>query len=819
MDKKPETYINRNITTEVKESFLDYAMSVIISRALPDVRDGLKPVHRRIIYAMHTQGMYAKTPHKKSARIVGEVIGKYHPHGDSAVYESMVRMAQTFNFRYPLIDGHGNFGSIDGDSAAAMRYTEARMSKITGELLKDIRKNTVDYQKNYDENEEEPVVLPAKFPNLLVNGTTGIAVGMATNIPPHNLGEIIDATVLLIDSPEATIEDLMIFVKAPDFPTGGLILGTEGVNNAYRTGRGSVLIRSKTRIIETKGKEKIIIEEIPFQVNKSKLIEKIADLARSKEVEGITDLRDESNKDGIRIVIEVSRNHQANVILNHLFKKTPLQSSFGMNMISLVDNEPKMLTLKSALEYYIKHQYDVLVRQVTFDLNKAKEREHIIAGLIIALKNIDRVIQIIRGSQTTAQAKEALEKEFKLTQIQCDAILEMRLQRLTGLEREKLEAEHLELLTQIEELNGILASREIQSDIIKKDLIEIKEKYSDERRSQIQEFYSDLDEESLIQQEKIVVTLTRNGYVKRSNVDTYKLQKRGGVGVKGAVINEDDQNKAVIYTDTHSDLLCFTNQGRVYKMRAHKIPVGSRVAKGIPLLNIINIQEDEEITNIVPINISATTANSLAFVTKNGLYKKTPIESYARVQKNGLKAIKLREGDSLINVFEISEEDEVFITASNGRSVRFENSQTRELSRNSSGVKAITLEEGDQVIGGFKVTPTDNLLVISENGYGKITPISEFRITKRGARGIQTMKITEKTGNIKAVKAIELDENQELIVTTERGMVVRTPIKDINVISRVTQGVKIVNLKENNKVTSIEVIVPEEEVETEETTN
>jgi DNA gyrase subunit A len=813
MDKKPETYINKNITTEVKESFLDYAMSVIISRALPDVRDGLKPVHRRIIYAMHTQGMYAKTPHKKSARIVGEVIGKYHPHGDSAVYESMVRMAQTFNFRYPLIDGHGNFGSIDGDSAAAMRYTEARMSKITGELLKDIRKNTVDYQKNYDENEEEPVVLPAKFPNLLVNGTTGIAVGMATNIPPHNLGEIIDATTLLIENPEATIEDLMFFVKAPDFPTGGLILGTEGITKAYHTGRGSVLIRSKTRIIENKNKEKIIVEEIPFQVNKAKLIEKIADLAKTKEVEGITDLRDESNKDGIRIVIEISRNHQANVILNHLFKKTSLQSSFGMNMISLVDNEPKMLTLKSALEYYIKHQYNVLVRQVKYDLNKAEEREHIIAGLIIALKNIDRVIQIIRGSKTTSEAKDKLQSEFKLSVIQADAILEMRLQRLTGLEREKLESEHLELLNQINELNKILKSKNIQSDIIKNDLIEIKHKYSDNRRSQIEEFYSDLDEESLIQQEKIVVTLTKNGYVKRNNVDTYKLQKRGGVGVKGAVINEDDQNKAVIYTDTHSDLLCFTNQGRVYKIRAHKIPVGSRIAKGIPLINILNIHENEEITNIVPINISKTNAKSLAFVTEKGLYKKTSIENYLRVQKNGLKAIKLKENDSLINVFEVSDQDEIFITASNGKSVRFKNSETRELSRNSSGVKAIKIPEGQKVIGGFKVTENDNLLVISENGYGKITPILEFRITKRGASGIQTMKITEKTGNIRSVKAIDLIDNQELIVTTEKGMVVRTPIKDINIISRITQGVKIVNLKDNNKVTSIEVIVPEEENE------
>jgi DNA gyrase subunit A len=807
-----------NISQEMKTSFLDYAMSVIVSRALPDVRDGLKPVHRRILYAMHDLGMHSDKPYKKSARIVGDVIGKYHPHGDSAVYETMVRMAQDFNYRYMLVDGHGNFGSVDGDSAAAMRYTESRMSKISMELLRDINKDTIDYQDNYDGEEREPVVLPARFPNLLVNGTTGIAVGMATNIPPHQLGEVIDGVLAISKDPEITTQELMEIIPGPDFPTGGLILGRSGIRKAYETGRGSITIRAKV-VIEQKanGKEVIIVNEIPYQVNKAKLIEKIAELAREKKIDGITDLRDESDRKGMRIVIEVRKDANANVLLNNLYKQTALQTSFGINTLALVNGQPKVLNLKQCLVYYLDHQKVVIRRRTEFELRKAEARAHILDGLRIALDHLDAVISLIRASQTTDIAREGLMTTFQLSEKQAQAILDMRLQRLTGLEREKIEEEYQNLVKLIAELKEILANEEKVLEIIREELTEIKERFNDNRRTEIVTGgLENIEDEDLIPVENIVISLTHNGYIKRLPVSTYRAQKRGGRGIQGMGTNEDDFVEHLVTTSTHDTILFFTNKGKVYRSKGYEIPEFSRTAKGIPIINLLEVDKGEWVNAIIPVS-EFVDDWFLFFTTKEGISKRSPLTSFANIRNNGLIALNLREEDELISVRLTDGSKEIIIGTKNGLLIRFPETDVRSMGRTATGVKGINIDASDEVVGMEVLEENTEILIVTKNGYGKRTPAEEYRIQGRGGKGIKTCNITDKNGNLVAMKAVTGEEDVMLITTG--GVLIRMAVSDISTMGRNTQGVRLIRLNESEEEFVATVAMVEKEEEKEEEVN
>lgn len=801
-----------NISQEMRSSFLDYAMSVIVARALPDVRDGLKPVHRRILYAMHDLGMHSDKAYKKSARIVGEVIGKYHPHGDSAVYDTMVRMAQDFNYRYMLVDGHGNFGSVDGDAAAAMRYTEARMSKISMELLRDINKDTIDYQDNYDGSEREPVVMPARFPNLLVNGTSGIAVGMATNIPPHQLGEVIDGVLAISRDPDLTIQELMEIITGPDFPTAGLILGRSGIRKAYETGRGSITLRAKVEIEQkANGKEVIIVRELPYQVNKAKLVEKIAELVRDKKIDGITDLRDESDRKGMRMVIEVRKDANANVLLNNLYKQTALQTSFGINLLALVDGQPKVLNLKQCLKYYLDHQVVVIRRRTEFELKKAEARAHILEGLRIALDNLDAVISLIRSSRTTDIAREGLMTQFNLSEKQAQAILDMRLQRLTGLEREKIEEEFQNLMQLIAELKAILADEEKVLEIIREELNEIKERFNDERRTEIVSGGLEMiEDEDLIPRENIVITLTHNGYVKRLPVSTYRAQRRGGRGIQGMGTNEDDFVEHLITTSTHDTILFFTNKGKVYRSKGYEIPEFSRTAKGIPIINLLEIEKGEWVNAIIPVE-EFVDDWFLFFTTKEGISKRSPLSSFANIRNNGLIALNLREGDELISVRMTDGSKEMIIGTKNGLLIRFPETDVRSMGRTATGVKGITLSDEDEVVGMEVLEESAEILVVTKNGYGKRTPSEEYRRQGRGGKGIKTCNITDKNGDLVTMKVVTGEE--DLMLITTGGVLIRIPVSSISMTGRNTQGVKLISLNkaENEYVATVAKVDKEEE--------
>ncbi|MDS0527941.1 DNA gyrase subunit A [Clostridium sp. SHJSY1] len=789
-----------DINQEMKRCYIDYAMSVIVGRALPDVRDGLKPVHRRILYSLQELGLYPDKGYRKCARIVGDVLGKYHPHGDSSVYDALVRLAQDFSMRYMLVDGHGNFGSVDGDSAAAMRYTEAKMNKIAIEMLRDINKNTVDFVPNFDGEEEEPSVLPSRFPNLLVNGSSGIAVGMATNIPPHNLGEIIDGTVMLIDDPETSVLELMSVIKGPDFPTGATIMGKAGIRAAYETGRGKVVVRAKAEIEEENSRHKIIVTEIPYQVNKAKLIESIADLVKDKKIVGISDLRDESDRDGMRIVIELKRDANPNVTLNLLYKHTKMQDTFGVIMLALVDNAPQVLNLKQVLSHYITFQKEVITRRTIFELNKAEARAHILEGLKIALDNIDEVINIIRSSSTSELAKNTLMERFSLSDKQATAILEMRLRRLTGLERDKIDAEYEELMKQIEYLNSILGSEEKLLGVIKDELLEIKAKYNDERRSKIEKVVNEIDIEDLIQEEEVVITLTNNGYIKRISADTYSAQRRGGKGIQAMTTKEDDFVEQVIITSTHSDILFFTNRGRVYKLRAYEIPEAGRSAKGTNIINLIAIEPNERIEAALAVRDN-NKEGFLFMGTKQGIVKKTPLEDFKNLRKNGLIAIFLRDGDELLKVKITRGDAKIVMVTQNGYAVKFNEADVRAMGRTASGVKAINLKGDDIAVCMDIAVDEEELLVISENGFGKRTPISEYKVQNRGGVGLITYKISEKTG--KVVGATMCKEDDELMLINTSGVAIRINVKDISVTSRSTMGVRLMRTSEDEKVVAI----------------
>lgn len=807
-DKLAKTTIKEQpIVSELKNSFMDYAMSIIVSRALPDVRDGFKPVHRRILYAAYDLGMTHDKPYKKSARLVGEVIGKYHPHGDNAAYETMVRMAQDFSLRYTLVDGHGNFGSIDGDSAAAMRYTEARLSKISSELLKFIDKETVEFVDNYDGSEQEPSVLPAIFPNLLANGTSGIAVGMATNMPPHNLTEICNAAKAVAKNPDISLDEIMEYIKGPDFPTGAEILGEVGIRNYFETGRGSITIRSKYEIEELdNGKSQIIVTEIPYQVNKATLISKIADLVDEKVIDGITDLRDESSRDGIRVVIELRRDIIPEVLLNKLFKTTSLQVNFGVNNLALVNGEPKILNLRELIGEYLNHQYDVLNKRYTYDLRKAEERAHILEGLVVAVDNIDRTVQIIRNSKTDEEAQNTLMSEFKLTEIQAKHILDMKLRQLTGLQIEKLKNELEQLRITINDYKDILANKDRQTTIICDQLDELINKYGDERKTEILYGVSgSIDDEALIPVQDVVITMSKRGYLKRLPIDTYKTQHRGGVGVQGLKVNEDDDVEKMIVTTTHTDLLFFTQVGKVYRIRAHEVPPGSRQSKGIPALNIINIEKGEEILSMLPIDSYEN--GFLLFITKNGLAKRTDLSEFESIRCNGKIAINLRDNDSLFAVHKTGGNSEVFIGANNGKLVRFNESLVRDMGRTATGVKAISLEEKEFVVGSGTSEEGSFVLSIGEKGVGKLTPSSDYRLTNRGAKGVTTLKVNEKTGKLASIKIVNGDE--ELLMITTSGKVIRTMISQINTISRNTSGVKLMNVEDKEKIQSVAIFKAE----------
>jgi DNA gyrase subunit A len=799
-----------SISQEMKSSFLDYAMSVIVSRALPDVRDGLKPVHRRILYAMHDLGITADKPYKKSARIVGEVIGKYHPHGDSAVYDTMVRMAQDFNYRYMLVDGHGNFGSVDGDAAAAMRYTEARMSKISMELLRDINKDTIDFQDNYDGQEKEPIVLPSRFPNLLVNGSAGIAVGMATNIPPHQLGEVIDAVLALSKDPDITVAELMEIIPGPDFPTAGQIIGRSGIRKAYETGRGSITIRAKVEIEEkSNGKQTIIVRELPYQVNKAKLIEKIAELVRDKKIDGITDLRDESDRNGMRIVIEVRKDANANVLLNNLYKQTALQTSFGINMLALVDGQPKVLNLKQCLQHYLDHQKVVIRRRTAYELRKAEARAHILEGLRIALDHLDEVINLIRNSQTTEIARDGLMERFSLSEKQAQAILDMRLQRLTGLEREKIEEEYQNLVKLIAELKAILADEEKVLEIIRKELLEIKERFNDERRTEIVAGgVESIDDEDLIPRENIVITLTHNGYIKRLPLSTYRAQKRGGRGVQGMGTNEDDFVEHLLTTSTHDTILFFTNKGKVYRKKGYEIPEFGRTAKGIPIINLLEIDKGEWINAMIPVQ-EFVDDWYLFFATKEGICKRSPLSSFAHIRNSGLIALNLREGDELISVKLTDGTKNVIIGTKNGLLIRFPETDVRSMGRTATGVKGITLETDDEVVGMDILEDHMDVLIVTKNGYGKRTPASEYRVQSRGGKGLKTCNITEKNGSLVAVKAVT--DEEDIMIITAGGVLIRVAVSEISQMGRNTQGVKLIRLDENEYVATVARVQKDEE--------
>ena len=795
-----------DLKKKMEDSYIDYAMSVIAARALPDVRDGLKPVQRRVLYSMIELNNGPDKPHRKSARIVGDTMGKYHPHGDSSIYGALVNMAQEWSTRYPLVDGHGNFGSVDGDGAAAMRYTEARLSKISMELLADINKDTVDFAPNFDDTEKEPTVLPSRYPNLLVNGTSGIAVGMATNIPPHNLREVISAVVKIIDNQvqenrKTEIEEVLELVKAPDFPTGGVILGTRGAEEAYRTGRGKVRVRAVTNI-ETleNGKSRIIVTELPYMVNKANLILKIADLVKLKKIDGITDLRDETNREGMRIVIELRKDANANIILNQLYKHTQLQDSFGIIMLALVNQEPKVMNLLDMLGYYLEHQKDVVTRRTKYDLNKAEERDHILQGLLIALDNIDEVIQIIRSSQTTQIAKERLMERFALTEVQSQAIVDMRLRALTGLEREKLENEHKELLAKIAELKAILADEKLLLGVIKEEILMISEKFGDDRRSKIGYDVYDINMEDLIPRDNTIIAMTSLGYVKRMTVDNFKAQHRGGKGIKGMQTIEEDYIEDLLMTTTHHYLMFFTNYGRVYRLKAYEIPEAGRTARGMAIINLLQLNPGEKISAMIPIKDYEENKN-LFMVTKKGIVKKTSIMEYSNVRKKGLAAINLREDDELIEVKSTDAETEIFLVTKQGMCIRFKETDVRATGRSSMGVIGMNLSDGDEIIGMQLDHQGDSLLIVSENGLGKRTYLDEFTVQHRGGKGVKCYKITEKTGQVVGVKAVN-DDHEIMMITTE-GVIIQLRMEDISTLGRITSGVKMMNLEEDVKVAKI----------------
>ena len=803
--------IDVNLTSEMKTSFIDYAMSVIVSRALPDVRDGLKPVQRRILYGMNELGVTPDKPHKKSARITGDVMGKYHPHGDSSIYEAMVRMAQWWSYRYMLVDGHGNFGSMDGDGAAAQRYTEARMSKIALEMLRDLNKNTVDFQDNYDGSEREPIVLPSRIPNLLVNGATGIAVGMATNIPPHNLAETIDAVKLMMDNPEVTTRELMEVLPGPDFPTGGLVMGKSGIHRAYETGKGSIVLRSRTEIETTKsGRERIVVTEFPYMVNKTKVHEHIVRLAQEKRIEGITAVRDESSREGVRFIIEVRRDASANVILNNLFKLTQLQTNFSFNMLAIEKGVPKILSLRQILADYIAHQQEVVVRRTQFDKDKAEARAHILEGLLIALDHLDEVITIIRNSQTDAEAQAELMARFELTERQSQAILDMRLRRLTGLERDKIQNEYNDLLALIADLADILAKPERVIAIIKEELDESKRKFADARRTELMvgEVVS-LEDEDLIEEEDVVITLSSKGYITRLAQDEFRSQKRGGRGVQGTGVNDDDFVRDIVSTSTHDHLYFMTNKGRVYRLKGYEIPEYGRTAKGLPIVNLLKLDEGETIQTVINANSDeASDNNHLVFVTRQGLVKRTKEAEFKNIRQNGLIALKLREGDELINVFLTTGNEEIVIGTKFGYSVRFKEDTIRSMSRMAAGVKGVTLRDGDQVIGAAAITEDQEVLIITEKGYGKRTSATEYPTKGRGGKGIKTANITEKNGNLAGIVTVSGDE--DIMVITDTGVIIRTAVANISQTGRATQGVKVMRLDDSARIVTFALVEPEE---------
>ena len=809
-----------DIRHEMKKSYIDYAMSVIVGRALPDVRDGLKPVHRRILFSMHELGITPEKSYRKCARIVGDVLGKYHPHGDSSVYDALVRMAQDFSIRYTLVDGHGNFGSVDGDSAAAMRYTEAKMSKITTQMLRDINKETVDFGPNFDGEEKEPLVLPSRFPNLLVNGSSGIAVGMATNIPPHNLGEVIDGVIMLIENSDVTVSDLMTKIKGPDFPTAGIILGRGGIKSAYETGRGKILVRSKCEIEEHNGRNRIIVSEIPYQVNKANLIEHIAELVKDKKIDGISDLRDESDREGMRIVIELKRDANANITLNRLYKHTKMQDTFGVIMLALVDNEPQVLNLKKMLVHYLNHQKDVVRRRTIFELDKAEARAHILEGLKIALDHIDEVIALIRGSKTTQEAKEGLMSKFNLSERQSQAILEMRLQRLTGLERDKIEQEYTDILETIKYLRSILENEEILLGIIKDELIEVKTRYGDERRTVIEKSLNSLEDEDLIDEEDVVITLTHTGYIKRLPADTYNAQKRGGRGIQGINAKENDFVEHVLITPTLNSILFFTNRGKSYKLKAYEIPEGSRTSKGTNIVNILPLEAGESIQAVISLR-TFDKDNYLVMGTKEGVVKKTSLDKYEHIRKNGLNAINLRENDELIGVRITTGNSEIVFVTKCGYSIRFNEKDVREMGRTATGVKAITLREDDIAVSMIIAKPNEELLVISEKGFGKRTDISEYTLQRRGGKGLKTYKVTEKTGRLVGARVVrDLDE---MMLINSDGIIIRINVSDISTTSRNAMGVTLMKTGEDVNIVAIAKInytdAKDEEIELEESKN
>ncbi|MGP0230612.1 DNA gyrase subunit A [Streptococcus pneumoniae] len=805
--------VNVNLTKEMKASFIDYAMSVIVARALPDVRDGLKPVHRRILYGMNELGVTPDKPHKKSARITGDVMGKYHPHGDSSIYEAMVRMAQWWSYRYMLVDGHGNFGSMDGDSAAAQRYTEARMSKIALEMLRDINKNTVDFVDNYDANEREPLVLPARFPNLLVNGATGIAVGMATNIPPHNLGETIDAVKLVMDNPEVTTKDLMEVLPGPDFPTGALVMGKSGIHKAYETGKGSIVLRSRTEIETTKtGRERIVVTEFPYMVNKTKVHEHIVRLVQEKRIEGITAVRDESNREGVRFVIEVKRDASANVILNNLFKMTQMQTNFGFNMLAIQNGIPKILSLRQILDAYIEHQKEVVVRRTRFDKEKAEARAHILEGLLIALDHIDEVIRIIRASETDAEAQAELMSKFKLSERQSQAILDMRLRRLTGLERDKIQSEYDDLLALIADLADILAKPERVSQIIKDELDEVKRKFSDKRRTELMvgQVLS-LEDEDLIEESDVLITLSNRGYIKRLDQDEFTAQKRGGRGVQGTGVKDDDFVRELVSTSTHDHLLFFTNKGRVYRLKGYEIPEYGRTAKGLPVVNLLKLDEDESIQTVINVESDRSDDAYLFFTTRHGIVKRTSVKEFANIRQNGLKALNLKDEDELINVLLAEGDMDIIIGTKFGYVVRFNQSAVRGMSRIATGVKGVNLREGDTVVGASLITDQDEVLVITEKGYGKRTVATEYPTKGRGGKGMQTAKITEKNGLLAGLMTVQGDE--DLMIITDTGVMIRTNLANISQTGRATMGVKVMRLDQDAQIVTFTTVAVAEKEE------
>ena len=805
--------VNVNLTREMKTSFIDYAMSVIVARALPDVRDGLKPVHRRILYGMNELGVTPDKPHKKSARITGDVMGKYHPHGDSSIYEAMVRMAQWWSYRYMLVDGHGNFGSMDGDGAAAQRYTEARMSKIALEMLRDINKNTVDFVDNYDANEREPLVLPARFPNLLVNGATGIAVGMATNIPPHNLGETVDAVKLVMDNPEVTTKELMEVLPGPDFPTGALVMGKSGIYKAYETGKGSIVLRSRTEIEVTKtGRERIVVTEFPYMVNKTKVHEHIVRLVQEKRIEGITAVRDESNREGVRFIIEVKRDASANVILNNLFKMTQMQTSFGFNMLAIQNGVPKILSLRQILDAYIEHQKEVVTRRTQFDKEKAEARAHILEGLLIALDHIDEVIRIIRASETDEEAQAELMSKFKLSERQSQAILDMRLRRLTGLERDKIQSEYDELIALIADLADILAKPDRVAQIIKEELDEVKRKFGDKRRTELMvgEVLT-LEDEDLIEESDVLITLSNKGYIKRLDQDEFTAQKRGGRGVQGTGVKDDDFVRELVSTSTHDHLLFFTNKGRVYRLKGYEIPEYGRTAKGLPVVNLLKLDEGESIQTIINVDSERSDDAYLFFTTRAGIVKRTSVKEFANIRQNGLKALNLKDEDELINVLLTQEDMDIIIGTKLGYAVRFNQSTVRSMSRSATGVRGVNLREGDTVVGASVITDQDEVLIITEKGYGKRTVATEYPTKGRAGKGLKTANVTDKNGPLAGLLTVTGDE--DLMIITDKGVMIRTNVANISQTGRSTMGVKVMRLDQDAKIVTFTTVAAAEKEE------